>query len=172
MKEYVEIRQTERQMILYDLFSTLEAVSYSDIRFVLKQVEKRTLQRDLKDLSMAGMVHVTYSNEQKAYVPCDEGEEKTCEISDKKAAHLEKLKRLAFCMTLTESADPIAEYMQKYPNASKRMRERDFEVLRNIGFLAGYDRLYQEYRVDYGEVNAYDGYGVCLKNGKLIRYRE
>ena len=72
-------------------------------------------------------------------------------------------------MRLTGSANPIEDYFELFPEASERMRQRDFETLRHIGLEAGYDRDYQEYVITQDYVSAYDGYGVFIKDGKMMR---
>ena len=62
-------------------------------------------------------------------------------------------------------------YFELFPEATERMRKRDFEVLRHIGFNAGFnseDNTYILYRdEDYGIDN---GYGVfkSKKTGKMM----
>ena len=177
MKTLIELNQIERQLILYDVFISLEEVTYGDIRFALPKVEKRTLQRDIKDLKDAGLICVSYSKERKAYIHLEmeqeENESKNINekdgISKKKKQHLVRLQRVAKCMRLTGSANPIEDYFELFPEASERMRQRDFETLRHIGLAAGYDRDYQEYVITQDYVSAYDGFGVFIKDGKMMR---
>ena len=73
------------------------------------------------------------------------------------------------CGDVYENAVEI--YFSMFPGATERMRKRDFEVLRHIGYNAGFDRETNEYvlyqKEDY---NIYDGYGVYLRNGKTMIY--
>jgi DNA-binding HxlR family transcriptional regulator len=171
----IELNQMERQLILYDIFRMFREVKYSDIRFVLKKVEKRTLQRDVRDLIDAGLISVKYSKQAAAYLP--DGEE-TGEISEyalthyskKKIKHLKRLQRLVRCMMMTDDADPVGTYFATFPETTERTRRRDFATLRRIGYDAGYDRDYNSYFVSNDYVNPCDGYGVFVKDGKLVRY--
>lgn len=169
----IELNQVERQLILYDIFTSFEKVEYGDIRFVLKKIEKRTLQRDVKDLNDAGLISVKYSKNEHAYIPAGEASgtiRGDFECSNKKIQHLKRLQRLTGCMRLVDDANPVQTYFTMFPECSERTRQRDFETLRHIGYEAGYDRDYLQYAVSNEYANAYDGYGVFLKNGKMVRY--
>lgn len=173
MKELAEVKQTERQLVLYDVFMAFDKVTYGDISFALGDIGKRTLQRDIKDLKDAGLVYVKYSKCERAYIdagmPAGEISYKN-NMSRKKIQHLKRLRRLAFCMSLVNDTDPVKTYFEKFPEASEKMRQRDFETLRNIGYEAGYNRNWGKYSISDGFVSPYDGYGIFIENGKRIRY--
>lgn len=174
MAELVAINQIERQLILYDIFTSFDIVTYRDIQFIFGKVEKRTIQRDIKDLTAAGLLSVKFSNKEQGYIHNENESKKSImkdNISEKKYMHLKRLQRLAECMRLVVVADPIRAYFEKFPDSSERMRKRDFETLRHIGFQAGYDREYGEYIVSRDYISALDGYGVFTKDGKIVRYR-
>ncbi len=59
-----------------------------------------------------------------------------------------------------------------FPKASERMRQRDFETLRHIGYDAGYSAEEHGYIVvmDDETFNVYDGYDIFIKDGKMFRY--
>lgn len=174
MAELVAINQIERQLILYDIFTSFEIVTYRDIRFIFGKAEKRTIQRDIKDLTLAGLLSVKYSKKEQGYIHNEKKSEKSIirdNISQKKWMHLKRLQRLAECMRLVIAEDPIKAYFERFPDSSERMRKRDFETLRHIGFQAGYDREYGEYIVSREYISALDGYGVFTKDGKIVRYR-
>ena len=168
----IEIHQIERQLIIYDVFRTFEKVTYRDIEFVLRKVEMRTRQRDIKDLTDAGLICVKYSDDQKAYIQKKEPTGKVVDrdnISRKKLQHLNRLNRLAGCMRLVYEPDPVKTYFEMFPEASEKIRQRDFETLRHIGYEAGYSREMEGYWVSNDVVSPYDGYGIYLKDGKLVR---
>lgn len=173
LENLIELNQIERQLILYDVFTTFEKITCGDIQFVLRKIEKRTLQRDVRDLMDAGLISVKYSKSEQAYIHMGKpsGEITVKEnISKRKMLHLKRLQRLAGCMRLVDNPDPVASYFEMFPDSSERMRQRDFETLRHIGFEAGYDRAYREYIVNNNEVGAYDGYGIFIRDGKMVRY--
>ena len=173
MENLIELNQVERQLILYDVFQTFDKVTYGDIRFVFKKIDKRTLQRDVRDLMNAGLISVKYSKSEQAYLQVGEPSDAITtdkKISEKKRKHLKRLRRLAGCMRLVNEANPVDLYFEMFPESSERMRQRDFETLRHIGYEAGYDRNYGEYIVQNDYVSAYDGYGIFVQAGKLVRY--
>lgn len=173
MEKTIIINQTERQLILYDIFRSFEKVTYEDIQFALGKAEKRTVQRDIRDLTDAGLLRVRYSKTQKAYIHIGETPDKISEETDysnKKLQHLQRLQRLAGCMKLTDHPEPVTAYFAMFPEASERVRKRDFETLRHIGFEAGYHREYQTYAINNDLVNPYDGYGIVIENEKMVRY--
>ena len=56
-----ELKQIERQLILYDIFQQNdEDTRLSTIMFHLPGMNVRTLQRDIKDLTDAGLLQVCY----------------------------------------------------------------------------------------------------------------
>lgn len=184
MNRIIELKQIERQLILYDVFRYFEEVTFRDIEFVLPGLGKRMIQRDIKDLTDAGLIHVSYDRSRQAYVSLEEetnlpeadaeghcGGEIPQGALAKKEKHYYRLRRLAFCMKLTYCADPVKEYFEEFPEATERMRLRDFEVLRRIGYEAGYSRECEGIIVDNNYANPYDGYDVRRKEGKLVRYR-
>ena len=130
MKTLIELNQIERQLILYDVFISLEEVTYGDIRFALPKVEKRTLQRDIKDLKDAGLICVSYSKERKAYI------------------HLE---------------------MEQEENESKNINEKDGISKKKKQHLVRLQRVTKCELCTPGLVSAYDGYGVFIKDGKMMR---
>lgn len=189
----VEIKQMERQLILYELFTYFseEKVTYRDIDFVLPGLtdNRRTLQRDIRDLTQAGLICVRYSKEEGGYVwvkeceYCQEGnledenhlpqknKDDKRQLSDKKMQHIRRLCRLVECMRLTGCQDVVKEYFDRFPDCTERMRLRDFQILRNIGYEAGYSRECETVIISNDYVNPLDGYGVYRKNGKMVRCR-
>ena len=67
------------------------------------------------------------------------------EVSPKKKEHLERLKRLTSLMGCVGCEKANEAYFELFPEATERMRKRDFEVLRHIGFIAGFDSEENEY---------------------------
>lgn len=187
-----ELKQIERQLILYDIFQQNdEDTRLSTIMYHLPGLNVRTLQRDIRDLTDAGLLQVYFSRDKNAYINYEEYRDISCysegiqkritkkrnqveeneEVSAKKKEHLERLKRLTKLMSC-EAYEKAAElYFELFPEATERMRKRDFEVLRHVGFYAGFnseDNTYVLYRdEDYGIDN---GYGVfkSKKTGKMM----
>ena len=187
-----ELKQLERQLILYDIFQTNEEdTRLSTIKYHLPGINVRTLQRDIKDLTDAGVLQVYFSRDKDAYINCEEyrnisdysegiqkrimkkrksaGENE--EVSAKKKEHLERLKRLTKLMGCVGCEKANEVYFELFPDATERMRKRDFEVLRHIGFIAGFDIEENDYVIYRNERYGIDNdYGIFLRNGKMMHY--
>lgn len=147
----------ERQLRLYEVICKYAIVQFSSVCQVFPY-NMRLLQRDLADLRDAGLVSVKYSRKGKGYIitGIPELNEKAAPC---KKAHLKRLNRLGRLMSGLENEDiPLWEkkdneedgdvreyftakdsYNQMFPGLSERTRQRDFEVLRNIGYQVFYD---------------------------------
>ncbi len=176
MSEMEKMVRIERQLRLYEVVCQLAIVQFSDVCEIFPY-NMRLLQRDLADLRDSGLVSVKYSKKGKGYVKTgvpkfNEGT-KPC-----KKAHLKRLHRLGVLMSKLVNEDiPLWEkkdnqengdvqeyvtskdsYNELFPGLSERTRQRDFEVLRNIGYDVGYipdeHRFYQDdYRFPLGWSN-------------------
>ena len=189
-----QLKQIERQLILYDIFQqNNEDTRLSTIMHHLPGLNVRTLQRDIRDLTDAGLLQVYFSRDKNAYINYDEYRDISCysegiqkritkkrelageneDVSVKKKEHLERLKRLTKLMSCEVYEKAVELYFELFPEATERMRKRDFEVLRHIGFYAGFDSeenkyvLYRDER--YGIDNDY-GVFKSKKTGKMMYY--
>lgn len=168
MSEMEKMVRIERQLRLYEVVCQLAIVQFSDVCEIFPY-NMRLLQRDLADLRDAGLVSVKYSKKGKGYVKTgvpefNEGT-KPC-----KKTHLKRLHRLGVLMSELVNEDiPLWEkkdnqengdvqeyvtskdsYNELFPGLSERTRQRDFEVLRNIGYDVGYiPDEYRFYQDDY-----------------------
>ena len=160
------LKQIERQLILYDIFqANNEDTRMSTIMYHLPGINMRTLQRDIKDLTDAGVLQVYFSRDKNAYINYEKGRDisyysegiqkrilrkrklsgENEEVSPKKKEHLERLKRLT-CLMGQETYGKANElYFELFPQATERMRKRDFETLRHVGFFAGYYMEQKDY---------------------------
>lgn len=67
------LKQIERQLILYDIFQQNdEDTRLSTIMYHLPGINVRTLQRDIRDLTDAGLLQVYFSRDKNAYINYDE----------------------------------------------------------------------------------------------------
>ena len=187
-----ELKQLERQLILYDIFQTNdEDTRMSTIKYHLPGINVRTLQRDIKDLTDAGVLQVYFSRDKDAYINYEEYRNisgysegiqkrimrkrrlvgKNEEVSPKKREHLERLKRLTKFMECIGCEKANELYFELFPEATERMRKRDFEVLRHIGFIAGFDSEENDYVIYRSERYGMDNnYGIFFRNGKMMHY--
>ncbi|MCI8663722.1 MAG: hypothetical protein HFG69_10855 [Hungatella sp.] len=157
MKEKEKMPRLERQLRLYEVICRYAIAQFSNICEAFPY-NKRLLQRDLADLREAGLVSVKYSRKGKGYfvTGIPEFNEKAAPC---KKAHLKRLNRLGRLMSGLENADiPLWEkkdnaadgdvreyftakdsYNRMFPGLSERTRQRDFEMLRNMGYQVFYD---------------------------------
>ena len=168
------LKQIERQLILYDIFQQNdEDTRFSTIEHHLPGINKRTLQRDIRDLADAGILQVYFSRDYDAYINCDayrdiseysEGIQKRItkkrkmagekeNASPKKKEHYERLKRLTTLMGYDGYGNAVDLYFELFPDATERMRKRDFE--------AGFDREENDYVICRNErYGIYNNYGI------------
>ena len=144
MKEYTK---PQRQLLLYEIVYTSHEVIISDIMRKL-QVSKKTIQRDIQDLTDAGLVKLTYSKKDNAYLH----ETATGVITEPEGTsryrHLKKLRRLAIFMEelsgasyneFDEEYNCRERYFELFPDVSERTRMRDYETLKKIGYRIQWD---------------------------------
>lgn len=139
--------KTQRQLLLYEILYTYQEVAMEELLRRLG-VSKKTVQRDMEDLTDAGLIKLTYSRKNKSYKP--EGTtgiisepEGTCRYS-----HLKKLRRLAAFMEELSSASNCTSdeeyncrerYFELFPDVSERTRMRDYKALEGIGYTIRWD---------------------------------
>ena len=177
---------------MYDIFQqNNEDTRLSTIRYHLKGITDRTLQRDIRDLTDAGVLRVYFSRDKGAYINYEEERdisgysegiqkritkkrkavEEKKEVSQRKKEHLERLKRLT-CLMEQEAYGKANElYFELFPQATERMRKRDFETLRHIGFCAGFYTEQNDYVIYRDEASGIDNnYGIfqSKRTGKMM----
>lgn len=178
--ECIQLTQTDRQLLLYDIFYGSQEVSYEDIAARLP-IGKKMVQRDIKALTDAGLICIRYSRKDKAYIHTAPGPAFDESAKGKRYAHLAKLKRIGTLMTelymersyYEVSGDDYFSckkcYYLLFPNANEKMRQRDFQQLNRIGYPISYDNMERRYHMWDGYVIRED-FGVYLENGKPMRY--
>ena len=139
--------KTQRQLLIYEILYTSHEATMDDL---MRRVNtsKKTIQRDIEDLTEAGLIKLTYSRKDKAY----KHEEATGVISEPEGTarytHLKKIRRLAIIMEeLSDATDyPFGEeynckerYFELFPDVSERTRMRDYEILNEIGYTIQWD---------------------------------
>ena len=135
--------KTERQLLLYEIIFTSRIIEIDDIAKRLS-VNKKTVFRDIRDLTDAGLIRLIYSRKEKAYLREDAANK-----------HLKKLIRFTrFMEELSEAAD-ISEfnyncrrrYEELFPEVSERTRMRDYKTMENIGYDINWDKYLQSHSV-------------------------
>lgn len=152
------LSKIQRQLLLYEIFYFGQSgfLQIEDIQRMLP-IGMKTLQRDMKDLTDAGLIHVKYSRKEKGYHTSGEPI-LTLSNTGNRNARLIKLNRLGFLMfnlydegsyDLRYCEDEnyysvVDSYKEYFPDVSSRQRSRDLSVLASIGFLR-YDRYYKSH---------------------------
>lgn len=175
---------TERQLLLYDIFKGSHEVEYEDITSRLP-IGKKMIQRDIKVLTDAGLIRVTYSKKNKAYIHDTAHPPAFNERAEGKyRVHLMKLKRIAILMDglYTDTGSYYEEdgdsyyscktcYYELFPDANEKMRQRDFRHLNNIGYTVTYNNYDRRYHMWDG-YHLREDFGVFIKDGKLMRHTD
>ena len=155
MLSYTKI---ERQLLLYEIIYLSQEVEMAGLMKHLN-ASKKTIERDIKDLTDAGLVKLTYSRKEKSY----QKEEAIGIISEpngtRRYIHLKKLQRLAIFMEELSSAtngygldymeyNCKNRYFELFPDISERTRMRDYKILSNIGYRIEWNELEQRHYVE------------------------
>lgn len=152
----MNLSKIQRQLLLYEIFY-LGQTGYLQIKDIqdLLPMNKKTLQRDINDLTDAGLINVKYSRKEKGYhangVPI-------VNLSNhgNRDARLHKLSRLGFLMfhlytignyDLRFYEDEyyysvVDSYKEFFPDISVRQRSRDLSILASLSILR-YDNFYK-----------------------------
>lgn len=180
----IELSKLERQLLLYEVFIHFYGLELDTIQEVLP-IERRTLQRDVKDLNDAGVVRVRFSKKEQTYKWGDTehipfvGDDK----KPNRQKHLKKLRRL--CWLIKELCnDEISSeekydrsnyqsckevYAEQFPEVSARTMQRDFKTLNRIGYPIRYNRRLRYYEFYDNYSSRRTEFGVFRKDGKLWR---
>lgn len=159
-KKRRERRVVKRQLRLYELLCRYPIAQYEDIMEIFPY-NRRMLQRDLVDLRDAGLVEVKYLRKAGGYVKTGipgmrEGMNPGREI------YLKRLNRLGRLMAEMENEDVPFEdkeenwkyltakesYRMLFPEVSESTRQRDFQLLSEIGYVVRYDRFERYFWTD------------------------
>ena len=180
----IELTKTDRQLLLYDIFRGSRQIAFEDITSRLP-VNKKMIQRDMKDLTAAGLICVRYSRKEGAYIKDTENPLILDEsIKGKRHIHLTKLRRIGILMdqlymdTDSDYWDDKDDYFsckkcyyQLFPDSTERMRQRDFAQLNRIGYWIRYDNYDRRYKM-WGSNDLREDFGVYKENGKLMRHTD
>ena len=139
--------KTQRQLLLYEILYTSHEATIDDLTCRLN-ASKKTIHRDIEDLTDAGLIKLTYSRKDKSYKHVDATGIISEPVGTARYSHLKKLRRLAIFMEeLSDATDyPFGEeynckerYFELFPDVSERTRMRDYEILNGIGYTIQWD---------------------------------
>lgn len=180
--DVIILTKIERQLLLYEVFYSFYGQDLETILLVLP-IERRMLQRDVKDLIDAGLISVKFSKEKQEYIKSNQAVSFHEDVKKlNRTKHLKRLNRLGTLLRKLYNEEISSEekydrknytscknvYEQLFPEENARTRERDFQTLYRIGYPIKYNRKIQYYEFyDNGE-NRTD-FGVFKENGQLKR---
>lgn len=147
MNKMSHYTKTERQLLLYEILYTSQEIMVEELIRRLK-VSRKTIQRDIDDLTDAGLIKLIYSRKDNAFkheaaTGIIQEAEGTCRY-----IHLKKIRRLAIFMEeLSEATNYQFDdeynckerYFELFPDVSERTRMRDYEILNKIGYTIRWD---------------------------------
>ncbi len=178
----ITLTKTERQLLLYEAFYRFYGQDLETIFSVLP-IERRMLQRDVKDLIDAGLISVTFSKEKQAYIKSNQ-DISFCEDEKKpnRTKHLKMLNRQGTLLQKLYNDEISSEekydrkqytsckdvYEQLFPEEKARTRQRDFQTLCRIGYPIRYNRNIQYYEF-YDDGQNRTEFGVFKENNQLKR---
>lgn len=144
--------RTARNLSIYHLFLFCEEVSIKEITDQMPEVTQATAKRTISLLNRAGVLQSKYSRKANAYIPVST-EIVEIALPESKSArdNIEKLRRLCTLMQELYEFDRevkplhIEIYKSLFPNVSEKTRQRDFDELKEIGYIV---RRELEYFVD------------------------
>ena len=181
-EEKIILSKIERQILLYETFCNFTGWELETIYEVLP-ISRRTLQRDVKDLTDAGLISVRFSKKEQSYVPSEKEIQFHEDTENKyRNRHLKRLSRVGkLIMSLYN--DEVSEekrfvrsdyisckdhYQQLFPNISTRTMERDFLIMNRLGYHIKFNRQIQYYEF-YDNSNYRVDFGVFKEDGVLKR---
>lgn len=183
MAEVFELKKIERQVLLYEVLSWSK-IADKEYIFSYLPMGNRMLERDMKDLSDAGLINLRFDRKRKCYVK----NEKEYFIDDSewtevRRRHLNRLYRLCHLICnlqndevrwdeefiRDEKITAARSYREMFPECSPRTMQKDFVTLNRIGYPIKYDRKLRYYYF-YDNANHRESFGVFRdEKGKLVR---
>lgn len=179
----IVLSKIERQLLLYEIFLHFRGWELDTI-FEILPTSRRTLQRDVKDLTDAGLISVTFSKKEQAYVKGDKKLEFHGDLSNKyRNRHLKRLHRLGMLICSLDN-DEVSEeerycrenyatckdvYRKLFPEVSVRTMQRDFVLMNRLGYHIKYNRRIHYYEFYDNKSSYRTEFGVVKEDGKLKR---
>lgn len=183
MENTIELKKIERQVLLYEVLSGSK-ITDKEFIFSYLPIGNRMLERDMKDLSDAGLINLRFDRKRKCYVKNEkeyiiDGSEWT----EVKRRHLKRLYRLCHLIDNLQNDEVIwneefireekmtaaKSYREMFPECSPRTMQKDFVTLNRIGYPIKYDRKLRYYKF-FDNANHRESFGVYRNDaGKLVR---
>lgn len=169
MESQVKWSKIQRQLKEFHIFRTVECVDYKLLKYWFS-VNERTMQRDIKDLTDAGLISVTYSQHpyKKGYISDGKTPYMHEEENRNRRMHLRKLNRIGTLMQklydpyegfadlrdeCRQVKDTVkAQYTALFPDLCEKTMRRDFRLMCEIDYFVEYDAECFGYRVTFPDM--------------------
>lgn len=143
-----------RQLYLYELIHTSQEVTMGEM--MKKQgVCQKTIQRDIADLTDAGLIQLEYNRKDNVYSSWGGSDVINAKEGTSRYLYLQKLRRLAIFLeelsyASSSSSDGYnckALYQKWFPDVSERTRFRDYRILSGMGYAIEWDAYDKCHRI-------------------------
>lgn len=156
----VKYDKTQRQLLLFEIIFKSQEIVMSEIMKRLS-ASRKTIQRDIDDLTDARLVKLEYARKGNAYIKREGTGIAAAGFNEPEGTlrymHLKKLRRLVrFMIELSDMEDvsnltrtnysPRRRYFELFPDVSECTRMRDYKTLKAIGYDMEWDDTFEEYR--------------------------
>ena len=135
--------RTSRVLSTFHFFLYCEEVEINTLCKAFS-ISKKTAYRDIRLLEQSGVLKAQFDRSRMAYVAAEWGE-LTMETEENRTRmrYLKKIRRICLWMLALEDWEGpednlIERYRHLFPAERDRTRQRDFEELRELGYLIGY----------------------------------
>lgn len=133
--------RTKRLLTLFYLFDSWQEVNWQEIEDWIR-VNPRTIKQDLAFLRQAGLIRTKYNQTIKGYQSLPT-KDVLAQFPEGKAQrrYMERIIRIARLIDSMECSwdDNLIDFFREhYPNISDRTRQRNFNLLREMGFTIYY----------------------------------
>ena len=196
MVKEIVLTKLERQLLVFEIISKCKVTEYREITSRIP-ISKRTIQRDVKDLTDAGLICVEFSKKENGYIHVGPPEFNSSISDEKKKKYLQHLHRLGTLMWHLESNwdddyeellkmemegevhledwekeehfTAVDSYLELFPDCSEEDWNQDFEILTRIDYWV--------YRTEGGNYYVEEmifgrGYGDLGDENSGVRMRE
>lgn len=140
-----ELSKISRILSVYHLFRNCQEVSFEELRQQLGVSEKTSL-RDIRLLERAGVLEARYERKYRAFYPVSlELRLMAEEENQTRRKYLGKIRRLCILMARMEEEAEYGDvsrvelYCGLFPEQSDRTRQRDYQELEKLGYVAEYE---------------------------------
>ncbi|MBE5867264.1 MAG: HTH domain-containing protein [Lachnospiraceae bacterium] len=148
--------KVHRQLYLYELIHTSQEVTMEEMIKKLGVCQK-TIQRDITDLTDAGLIKLRYDRKDNVYSSEGGSGILVAKKGTSRYLYLQKLRRLAIFLeelsdatyySYSDNFNCKKRYRELFPEVSERTRFRDYRTLSGMGFSIRWDAFDKCHSID------------------------